>query len=257
MGKPVVGVIGNMRVVDSRFPVQLVGEKNLRAVADVADALPLMFAGTPQITDIGALLEIVDGVLLTGGRANLHPKHYNVEPEPAYEPYDLGRDAVALEIVRACIDTGVPLFGICRGLQEMNVAYGGTLHPEIRELPGRLNHRMPRLENGEVHPDETVVFADRHTVYLKPNGVLAELLAASEIRVNSLHGQGVLEPGSRIDVEGIAEDGTIEAIRIAETESFAVGVQWHAEYDPQTNPINRALFEAFGKAVAVRHDKRS
>ena len=110
----------------------------------------------------------------------------------------------------------MPIFGICRGLQEMNVAFGGSLHPEIREIPGRMNHRMPRLENGEIHPDPTVVFADRHDVHLTPGGAFASLLGCETIRVNSLHGQGILEPGKRVVIEGIAEDGTIEAIRIAD-----------------------------------------
>jgi putative glutamine amidotransferase len=134
----------------------------------------------------------------------------------------------------------------------MNVAFGGSLHPEIRELPGRMNHRMPRLENGDIHPDAAVIFADRHDVTLVPDGAFAKLLGRETIRVNSLHGQGILEPGKRVVVEGVAEDGTIEAIRIAEAPGFALGVQWHAEYDPQFNPVNRALFEAFGDALLKR-----
>jgi putative glutamine amidotransferase len=156
---------------------------------------------------------------------------------------------VALALAEACVARGVPLFGICRGLQEMNVAFGGSLHPEIREIPGRMNHRMPRLENGEIHPDPTVVFADRHEVTLVPGGAFAKILGCEKIKVNSLHGQGILEPGRRVVIEGIAEDGTIEAIRIADAPGFALGVQWHAEYDPHRNPINRALFEAFGEAL--------
>ncbi len=112
-----------------------------------------------------------------------------------------------------------------------------------------MNHRMPRLENGEIHPDPDVVFADRHEVKLVPQGSFATILGCETIRVNSLHGQGILELGERIVAEGVAEDGTIEAIRIADAPSFALGVQWHAEYDPQQNPINRALFEAFGAAL--------
>ena len=254
MRKPVIGVIGNARLVESRFTVQVVGEKNLRAIADVMGALPLMFAGAPDITDIGALLEVVDGVVLTGARANVHPTHFGAEPNPRHEPYDENRDAVALPLVLACIARGVPLFGICRGFQEMNVAFGGTLHPEIREIPGRMNHRMPRLANGDVHPDPLVVFADRHEVKLVPGGTFARLLGVESIRVNSLHGQGIEMPGQRVVLEGVAEDGTIEAISIADAKGFALGVQWHAEYDPQTNPVNRALFQAFGEAVAAyRH----
>lgn len=256
MKRPVVGVIGNSSLVDNRFNVQLVGERNLRAVAEVAGGLPLMFAGVPEITDIGALLDVVDGVLLTGARANVHPTHFRTEPDPRHEPYDQPRDAMALALAEACVARGVPIFGICRGFQEMNVAFGGSLHPEIRELPGRMNHRMPRLETGEVHPDPAVVFADRHDVALVPGGVFATLLGRETIRVNSLHGQGILDLGERVVVEGVAEDGTIEAIRIADAPGFALGVQWHAEYDPQRNPVNRTLFEAFGAALTGRGQSR-
>jgi putative glutamine amidotransferase len=254
MSKPVVGVIGNAHVINDRHNVQVVGQKNMRAVAEVAGALPLMFAAMTDITDVDALLDAVDGILLTGGRANVHPSYFGVEPNPKHEPYDQERDEMALTLIRASVERGVPLFGICRGLQEMNVAFGGSLHPEIREIEGRMNHRAPRLETGEIHPDPNVVFADRHEVTLAEDGFFARLLGCPAIRVNSLHGQGILEPGERVVLEGIAEDGTIEAIRIAGAPAFAIGVQWHAEYDPQTNPINRALFEAFGAAL-VEHKK--
>ena len=250
--RPVVGVIGNTHIVENRFPAQLCGERNLRAVAEVAGALPVVFAGAPDITDIGALLEVVDGVLLTGARANVHPTHFGTDPHPKHEPYDERRDSVALSLIEVCVARGVPVFGICRGFQEMNVAFGGSLHPEIRELPGRMNHRMPRLENGEIHPDPMVVFADRHDVSLVPGGAFARLLGCETIRVNSLHGQGIDDLGKRVVVEGVAEDGTIEAIRIADAAGFALGVQWHAEYDPQSNPVNRTLFQAFGRALVAR-----
>lgn len=255
MRRPVVGVIANSHLIDNRFAAQIVGERNLRAISDVAGAMPIMVSGGTDITDVAELLAIVDGILLTGGRANVHPSRFRTEPDPMHEPYDAERDAVALDLVHACVAQGVPIFGICRGFQEMNVAFGGTLHPEIRELPGRMNHRMPRLENGEVHPDPTVVFADRHEVRLTPGGVFAGLIGKDLIRVNSLHGQGILEPGERVVIEGVAEDGTIEAIRIADAPGFALGVQWHAEYDPQTNPINAALFKAFGAAIHDRQRK--
>jgi putative glutamine amidotransferase len=252
MKRPVIGVIGNTHLAENRFPSQRVGEKNLKAVADVTGALPLMFAGCPELTDVGALLDAVDGILLTGGRANVHPSRFGVEPDPRHEPYDERRDAVALAVAEACVARGVPLFGICRGLQEMSVAFGCTLHPEIRELPGRVNHRMPRLENGEIHPDQAVIFGDRHDVHLTPGGAFAQLYGKNTIRVNSLHGQGILNVDCRVIIEGVADDGTIEAIRIADAPGFALGVQWHAEYDPQTNPINRTIFQAFGEAVAGR-----
>ena len=251
MTKPIVGIIGNSYSVEDRFQTQLVGEANMRAVAEVAGALPLMFAGAQDITDIETLLETVDGILLTGARANVHPSHFDAAPDPQYEPYDENRDEVALEIIRNCVERAIPVFGVCRGMQEINVAFGGSLHPEIRDIPGRMNHRMPRLETGEIHPDPDVIFADRHDVKLTPDGLFARMYGRDTIRVNSLHGQGILKPGNRIVVEGVAEDGTIEAISVEGAKYFALGVQWHAEYDPQTNPINRKLFEAFGEAVAA------
>jgi putative glutamine amidotransferase len=252
MSKPVVGVIGSGHLLNERIAVQMTGERNLTAIAEVSDALPLVFAGAPGVTDIGALLDAVDGILLTGGRANVHPTYYGVEPDPRAEPYDQERDIVALEVTCAAVAHGIPVFGVCRGLQEMAVAFGAKLHPEIRDLPGRINHRAPRTPDGEFHPDPLVVFADRHDVDLIPGGAFATLLGCEKIRVNSLHGQGVTTPGDRVIIEGVCEDTTVEAIRIEGASGFALGVQWHAEYDPQTNPINRKLFQAFGDALRAQ-----
>jgi putative glutamine amidotransferase len=248
--KPVVGVIGSAHLIEGKFAAQRVGERNLRAVAETAGALPLIFAAIPEITDIGALLDTVDGILLTGARTNVHPSRFGHDAHPSSEPYDEARDALAIDLIEVCVARGVPLFGICRGFQEMNVAFGGSLHPEIRELPGRINHRAPRLPNGEFHPDVELIFAERHDVRLTPGGAFAKLLGTESIRVNSLHGQGILDPGRRIVIEGVAGDETIEAIRIAEAPGFALGVQWHAEHEAQRNPVNRKLFEAFGTALS-------
>lgn len=255
MTKPVVGVIGNSHLLHDRFDIQMTGLNNFQALNDVCGALPLMFAGRPDVTDIAALLATVDGILLTGARANVHPQNFNTTAHESYEPYDLERDATALELVRACVDRAVPLLGICRGFQEMNVAYGGTLHPEIRDVPGRMNHRMPRLENGDIHPDLNVVFADRHSVEFVSGGHFEQLYGRSTIRVNTLHGQAVLEAGDRVVVEGVAEDTTVEAIRIDDAAGFALGVQWHAEHNCANNPVNRVMFEAFGDAIR-EHQKR-
>jgi len=138
----------------------------------------------------------------------------------------------------------VALLGICRGFQEINVAFGGTLHPEIRDLPGRMNHRMPP---GATDPE--VIYRLRHSVRLTPGGRFAALLGSDEVMVNSLHGQGLLAEAGRITVEGRAEDGTPEALCVTDAPGFALGVQWHAEYAAETDPVNRALFEAFGAAL--------
>src|SRR5437764_13387318 len=150
MRRPVVGVIGSAYRIEDRFATQLVGERNLRAVAEVAGALPLMFAAAPDITDIGALLDAVDGIVLTGARANVHPTRFGTEPDSRHEPYDLHRDDLALALSEVCVARGIPLFGICRGLQDMNVAFGCSLHPETPHLHGRMTHRMPRTATAEI-----------------------------------------------------------------------------------------------------------
>ncbi len=237
--------------------MQISGESSLRAVANVAGAMPFMFAGSPELTDVEELVCHVDGILLIGASANVHPRRFGRDHDPKHEPYDENRDSVALEVIDRCVEMGLPVFGICRGFQEMAVAGGSTLHPEIRELPGRMNHRMPRLETGEIHPDPQVIFAERHGVALTPDGVFAGILGSTAIRVNSLHGQGILDVGDDTVVEGVAEDGTIEAIRIKDAPGFALGVQWHAEFDPDRNPVNNALFKAFGAAALAYKNKKA
>lgn len=244
MRRKTVGIIGNALTEGPGAPGQRVNNRYVEAVAAITGAVPLVIPGLPGTQDIGHLVEILDGIVLTGARPNVHPSHYGAAPGPAYEPYDEGRDAVALPLVRAAVEAGVALFGICRGFQEINVAFGGTLHPEIRDLPGRMNHRMPP---GETDPE--VIYRPRHVVRLSPGGQFAAMLGAAEVLVNSLHGQGILEPAPRIVIEGRAEDGTEEAIRVEGAPGLAIGVQWHAEYAALTDPVNRRLFEAFGAAL--------
>ena len=250
MTKPIVGIIGNHHKLEDRFDIQMTGLNNFQAVSQITGAMPLMFASDSEATDVAALVDTVDGILLTGARANVHPQHFGVSASESYEPYDIGRDSIALPLVRKCVELGLPLLGVCRGFQEMNVAFGGTLHPEIRDVPGRMNHRMPRLASGEIHPDLDVVFGETHDVNLTTGGIFETLYGGSTIRVNSLHGQAILDAGERIVIEGLAEDGTVEAIRIAEASGFAMGVQWHTEYQCQRKPVNRVMFEAFGRAIS-------
>jgi putative glutamine amidotransferase len=244
MRRKTVGIIGNHLATGPGAPGQRASDRYIRAVAGIADAVPLIIPGMPETQDIGHLIDVLDGIVLTGAQPNVHPGRYGAEPSPAYEPYDEGRDAVAIPLIRAAIEAGVALFGICRGFQEINVAFGGTLHPEIRDLAGRMNHRMPPGET-----DAEVIYRLRHRVRLTPGGRFATLLESEDVTVNSLHGQGLLSEARRITVEGWAEDGTPEALVVAEAPGFALGVQWHAEYDADTDPVNRRLFEAFGAAL--------
>ena len=212
-------------------------------VARMTGATPLIIPAIPETQEVGHLIEILNGVVLTGGRANVHPSFYGEEETEAHAPFDMDRDRMAIDLVHACVDSGLPLFGICRGMQEMAVAYGGTLHPEIRDLPGRQNHRMLQDVPRERRYDL------RHAVRLTPHGTFAGLYGRETIEVNSLHGQGIIEPGARVVVEGRAEDDTVEAIRIANAPGFALGVQWHAEHAPWEQAVNATLWDAFKKVL--------
>lgn len=251
MARPVVGIICSRVLTEHVRETQMTGRRNIDAVAAVADCMPLLIPGMPEAIPVNDLLDTVDGVVLTGGRANVHPRHYGEELTERHGDIDEGRDGVALPLVRACVEAGVPILGICKGIQEMNVALGGTLHPEVGELPGKHRHRMPKDCK-----DPAIIFELREQVRLRPGGVLATLLGTESIRTNSLHGQAILEPGERVVVEGWAADDTIEAISIAGATSFAVGVQWHAEYNAETDPVSRALFTSFGEAARACRNRR-
>ena len=242
--RPVIGVTGSHIMAEGVYPAQAASMRNLEAVAEAADCLPIIVPGMPDHSELGELLELCDGFLLTGGRANVHPSHYGHEETEKHGTFDHGRDRIVLPLIPAAVEHALPVFGVCRGIQEMNVAFGGALHPEVRELPGKMNHRMPP---GETDPD--VVFRKRHAVRLKPDGAFARLLGTDEIMTNSLHGQAIVECGARVVVEGVAEDEVIEAISIRDAAAFALGVQWHAEYEPLADPVSAALFRAFGDAA--------
>ena len=246
MARPIIGIIGNAHLINDDYPVQATGVCSIQAVAELTGAIPLMVPALPIVGAIADLIEACAGFVLTGARPNIHPSHYGHEPTEKHGAFDPDRDAVTLPLIRECVARGVPVFGICRGFQEFNVAFGGTLHPEIRELPGRMNHRMP--------PDGTLEqkFEHRHVVRLSPGGCFHRILGAHEVLVNSLHGQGILEKGARITIEGFAPDETPEAIVIDQAPGFALAVQWHPEWNAASDPVSRPLFQAFGAAVTTR-----
>lgn len=242
--RPVVGIIGNSYLINNSYPAHSSGTMNTAAVAEVSGCLPLIIPSDPRYVAVDELLDLCDGFLLTGGRPNVHPSEYGEEETPAHGAFDRGRDAVTLPLIRACVDRGQPFLGICRGFQEVNVALGGTLHPEIRELPGRMNHRMP--------PDGTLeeCFALRHSVTFTEGGVFHRLMGAREVMTNTLHGQGIARAGCRIVIEGHAPDGTPEAIYVKDAPGFTLSVQWHPEWNAGSDPVSRPLFQAFGAAAA-------
>jgi putative glutamine amidotransferase len=231
--RPRIGVTAFLHRIEDTFEAQICGNRTPQAVIDICGAMPLILPGLPAMADTGELVDLLDGLVLTGARPNVHPSFYGHDETEAYVP-----------LVRAMIAAGKPVFGICRGIQEMNVAFGGSLHPEVGDLPGRMRHRMPKGEK-----DPAVIFAKRHEVRFRDGGPFHRLFGTTAAVTNSLHGQAVWEPGERVVIEGRAEDGTVEAISIEGATSVALGVQWHAEYDAAEDPVNRALFAAFGAAA--------
>jgi putative glutamine amidotransferase len=245
MRRPVIGIIGNMSLLNESYPVHAGGTMNSEAVAQVSGGLPLIIPTDPRYVSVAELLDLCDGFLLTGGRPNVHPEEYGEEETPAHGTFERARDAITLPLVRACVERGQPFLGICRGFQEVNVALGGTLHPEIRDLPGRMNHRMP--------PDGTIEekFALRHPVRFSRGGVFHRLMGAEEVMTNTLHGQGICRPGPRIVIDGHAPDGTPEALYVEGAAGFTLSVQWHPEWNACDDPVSRPLFTAFGQAAAA------
>ncbi len=243
MRRPIVGIIGNSYLINDQYPAHAGGAMNSEAIAQVSGCLPLLVPSDPRLVSVAELMEVCDGFLLTGGRPNVHPEEYGESETPAHGEFDRARDAITLPLVRALVERGQPFLGVCRGFQEVNVAMGGTLHPEIRDLPGRMNHRMP--------PDGTLEekFALRHPVRFHAGGVFHRLMGAEEVMTNTLHGQGVNSPGARIMIDGHAPDGTPEALFVEGARGFTLSVQWHPEWRAGQDPVSRPLFEAFGTAV--------
>jgi putative glutamine amidotransferase len=242
---PLVAVTADVRDADG-YRWHAAPETYIRAVLTGAGAIPLIVPSLGDALDLDALLERVDGVLVTGSRSNVHPALYGDAADARTEPYDPARDSTSLPLIRAAIDKGVPLLAICRGQQEMNVALGGTLVAEVQDLPGRDDHRSPVSDLQEER------FAIRHPVEIVPDGCFARILERDTIAVNSLHRQAIGRLAAGLVVEARAADGTIEAVSVRDAPGFAVGVQWHPEYWVASDAPSARLFRAFGEAMRKR-----
>lgn len=249
--RPLIAVPACIKQIEGA-PFHSVQDKYLRAVVEAAGATPLVVPAYGAALELEALLDAVDGVLLTGSPSNVHPTHYGRAADPRAEPHDEERDATTLPLIRLALAREVPLFAICRGLQELNVALGGTLHAQVQDLPGRMDHRRPENE-----PDLDIQYGARHSIEITPGGVLERILDTREAMVNSLHGQAVETLAEDLAVEAVAEDGTIEAVSVTTAGAFALGVQWHPEYKAAQNPLSVRLFEAFGTAARTRAATRT
>jgi len=243
--RPVIGLNTCFRTTHGteELPVHLTPQTYVAAVAKAAGALPLLIPALGDALDHDALLDRIDGLLLTGSPSNVHPSLYgqdNAEPCP---PFDAERDATTLPLIRAALARDLPILAICRGLQELNVALGGSLFPHLHRIAGRLDHRSD--PNKSVREQYSAL---AHPVSLTPGGTLHALTGVSELTVNSLHGQGIDRLAVGLCVEATAPDGQVEAVRVAGAR-FALAVQWHPEWTATTDPFSRALFAAFGAAA--------
>ena len=245
-GDPVVLVPACHRQL-GHSPYQIVGQKYTDAVR-LAGALPLVVPSAAP-DEIDALLDLADGVFLTGSPSNVHPSHFDEEVHDASLPLDPARDAWTLPLIPKALARGIPLFAVCRGFQETNVALGGSLHQAVQELPGHADHRAPRDQPPEVQ------YGLAHPVDVVPGGVLEAIVERPRIEVNSLHGQGVkrLAPGLR--VEARAPDGLVEAFSVPEAKGFSLCVQWHPEWQAARNPVSVRLFKAFGSACRAYRER--
>lgn len=239
---PLIAVAADYKELDG-YRWHAAAETYLRAIITGLGGLPVIVPSLAGDIDVGALLDRVDGVLLPGSKSNVHPSRYGEAPSPASEPYDVKRDAMTFALIKAAVARGVPLFAICRGFQELNVALGGTLISEVQDLPGRHDHRAP------VSDDQTLRFAIRQDVQVAPGSALAGIVGEGVRRVNSLHRQAIGRLGDNLAVEATAPDGTVEAVRVRNAPGFAIGVQWHPEYWVESDETSAKLFAAFGRAV--------
>ena len=250
MFQPLVAVSTDVRQFEN-YTWHAAPRQYLEAAISAAGVLPVLVPSFGDRLDFDTLLSSVDGVMLTGSKTNVGPELYGEVATEENGPYDPDRDATTLPLIRKAIERGVPLLAICRGIQEMNVALGGTLASEIQDKPGIMDHRAPVSDN----QDER--FAIRQPAFIKPGSCLAGVFGAGEIRINSVHRQAVDRLGENLQVEAVAEDGTIEAVSARNSVAFAVGVQWHPEYWAGSDTTSARIFKAFGDAVREHAAKRA
>lgn len=246
--RPIVLVPADNRMLgDHRYHVA--GKKYVDAVR-LAGCLPLVVPWA-RADEVDELLSHADGVLLTGSASNVHPSHFGEDVHDPALPLDPERDEWTLPLTRKALDRGVPMFAICRGFQETNVALGGTLHQAVQEQPGLHDHRAPRDAPAEVQ------YGPAHDIEIVPGGRLERILGAGKVLVNSVHGQGAktLAPGAQ--AEARAPDGLVEAFSLPAAPGFNLCVQWHPEWQAEDNPVSMKLLRAFGTACRSFHKRRS
>ncbi len=240
MSRPVVVIPACTTLIEG-YVFDAVGRKYTTAVAEIAECQPLLIPVGPGISDIGSILEVADAILLPGSRSNVAPEHYGEETPIIPDALDPLRDALTLPLIRAAVERKKPLFAICRGFQELNVALGGTLHQAVHDVNGHKDHRARE----ELPLEE--MYGPVHVVSLR--GKLRDWAGSDRVLVNSLHWQGIARLADGLRPEAFAEDGLVEAARGPDDASFCLGVQWHPEWGVKMNPVSASLFRHFGAAA--------
>ncbi|RKT22348.1 gamma-glutamyl-gamma-aminobutyrate hydrolase [Paraburkholderia sp. RAU2J] len=249
--KPLVGISAD-RTMLGAHPSHAVGEKYIAAIVDGSQALAMLLPALGERQSAEDVLPIVDGLLFTGSYSNVEPHRYGGHPSAPGTLHDAARDATTLPLMRAALAAGVPVLAICRGFQEMNVAFGGSLHQSVHAVAGLNDHRENKQD------DLDVQYAASHSITLMRGGLLQRLVGnANEARVNSLHGQGIERLGVGLTAEAIAPDGLIEAVSVNDACAFALGVQWHPEWKYADDPLSTAIFRTFGDACRDRMRTRT
>jgi putative glutamine amidotransferase len=243
MPRPLVGIICDLESHDDGSHSQRAGDEYVRAVREGAGAESFLIPATNSPLD-NELLERLDGLLFPGAPSNVAGWRYGAEALAPGTLMDEARDATSLTLLVAAIAKGLPLFCICRGFQELNVALGGSLNPHVSS--GALDHREDKSA------PLSAQYAHAHPVVIMAGGIIAPLLGAKEVMVNSLHAQGIARLAPGLFVEARAPDGLIEAVSLPSARGFVLGVQWHPEWHTAVDPVSRALFSAFGLAVDSR-----
>jgi putative glutamine amidotransferase len=239
--RPLIGVISDRRMVGAH-PFHMVGETYLQAVADAAGGYPVGLPSLAEGFDVLDILDRLDGLFLTGSPSNLEPQHYLGDPSEPGTWHDPDRDLAALALIPAAIRVGMPLLAVCRGFQEMNVAFGGTLHQMVHEQPGYRVHKESEEDPLEVQ------YGPSHRVEFTRGGLLEQITGEAGATVNSLHAQGIDRLGQELDVEAVAEDGLVEGFAVRDAPGFTLAVQWHPEWKALNNPVSTAIFRAWGDA---------
>jgi putative glutamine amidotransferase len=248
---PLVGIPASYALDEGRA-AHRVGASYIDAVFDVSGCMAVMVPACGDKHDFGTLIDRLDGLFLTGGAPNVEPERYGGKPSRPGTLHDPKRDATVQPLIRQAVEAGLPLFAVCLGIQEVNVAFGGTLHQLVHEVPGKNEHRMDRT----LPPGERGV--PRHPVFPTAGGLLHSLAdKAGSVMVNSLHAQAVDRLAAPLCVEGISDDGLIEALGMPGAKAFMLAVQWHPESRSALQwPLSQAMFQAFGDACRARRDAR-